>query len=67
MEQPKRSGTVTTAAIVLILVAAANIGYAIYRMTGGKTEGNTPLLIIGGLCASLAVHLLVMGRAKTSD
>lgn len=64
MEQPKRSGAVTAAAVVLILVAAANIGYAIYRMTGGKTEGNTPLLIAGGAAALLAVVMLIMGRSK---
>ncbi len=64
MEQPKRSGAVTAAAVVLILVAAANIGYAIYRMTGGTTEGNTPLLIAGGVAALLAVVMLIMGRSK---
>ncbi len=64
MEQPKRSGAVTAAAVVLILVAAANIGYAIYRMTGGKTEGNAPSLIAGGVAALLAVVMLIMGRSK---
>jgi|GEM_PF-1722156 len=67
MDQPKRSGAITGAAIVLILVAAANIGYAIYRMAGGKTEDNTLLLITGGAAAFLAVVMLVMGRSKKAS
>jgi uncharacterized membrane protein len=65
MDQPKRSGSVTGVAVVLLIVAAANIGYGIYLITTGGADDSTALLFTGGVAAVLAIALLVKGKPKS--
>jgi len=67
MDQPTRSGSVTGVAVVLLIVAAANIGYGIYLITTGGADDSTVLLITGGVAALLAIVLLVKGKPKSGS
>lgn len=61
MAETSKAGAKTAAVVILALVAAANLGYGVYRMLNGA-EDSLPLLIGGLVCATLAVVPLATGK-----
>lgn len=57
---PKNAATLVGPAILLI-VAAANLGYGLYRMTEGR-EDNAPLFIAATISGAMAAVLLGMRK-----
>lgn len=63
-QKPKNArGAAQAGAIILLIVAAANIGYGVWRVTLGD-ELELPLMIAGVMCATLAAVLLSRVKAK---
>ncbi len=56
-------GAAQAGAIILLIVAAANIGYGVYRVTLGD-ELELSLMIAGIVCATLAAVLFSQTKAK---
>ncbi len=56
-------GAAQAGAIILLIVAAANIGYGVYRVTLGD-ELELPLMVAGIVCATMAAVLFSQAKAK---
>ena len=62
MANPDGKSAALAGAVILLIIAAANLGYGIYRVTGGH-DFELPLITGAAICAGMAA--ILFSRAKS--